>query len=291
MAKGTPTTQTQTSRVELTPQQTELLNYATPYAKQFATKPPVLPAGSGVAGADPMQAAGQAAALAQAPAQGSLATSGANATNRILSEDFLHPESNPALKGAIDAATRPIREQFLTSTLPQIRGGAVVNGQYGSSRQGIAEGIAARGAASAMGDVASNVANQGYQTGLAAQNNTMGLLPQTIGAQLAPALTTSGVGDVRQAQAQREMDATRQNDLWNQLKPLMMAQELTGLATGMPGATTINTGPGPTQPSVFQRLLGGASTGVGLGTALAPMLGAAGGPIGLGIGALLGLMG
>lgn len=65
--------------------------------------------------------------------------------------------NNPALTGAIDMATADIARGLKENELIDISQGATSAGQFGSSRQGVAEGIAKRGAAEAMGDVATQM--------------------------------------------------------------------------------------------------------------------------------------
>lgn len=277
---GKSRTTSQTSTVNLTPEQKELLKLALPPVKEYAAQPTTLPSTPLTAGFTPEQTAGQEQALGVVPTQQALAESGAGSTDFLLNQ-ALFPETNPALRQTIEAATRPIQENLLTSTLPAIRSGAAATGGFGGSRQGIAEGLASRSASQAIGDTAAKVATEGYQGGLDAMVRSLGLLPQTIGAQAAPALTTSGVGDVRQNLQQQQLDEAAYRDLYAQLEPLYRGQNIAGVAAGLPGGSTTVTG---TQPgtSPLTSALGGFS----LGSALFPALSAAG-PIGAGLGALL----
>lgn len=108
-------------------------------------------------------------------------------------------------------------------------------------------------------------------TNVSAQLGALGQTGGVQSAQTTPALTTSGVGDVRQQQGQAGLTAQQQAEYRQKLLPLLMAQELGGLATGQPGGTTINTGPGAQQPSLGQKLLGGVASGAGLSTAMGPL--------------------
>ena len=124
------------------------------------------------------------------------------------------------MDSAIASAAAPIWQGLAESALPNIRGGAVTTG-YGGSRQGIAEGLASGRAAQEVGrqgqGIATSLADAGYGRGLDAMGKALGLTSQIQGAQAAPAesmrtaaglageqvnpaLWTSGVGDVRQAQ-------------------------------------------------------------------------------------------
>jgi hypothetical protein len=75
------------------------------------------------------------------------------------------------LDPVVQSAFRRLGEGFNEQVLPGIRGNAIASGQYGGSRQGIAEGLASRGLLYSMGDVANNMYNQAYQQ---AQQNMYG---------------------------------------------------------------------------------------------------------------------
>jgi hypothetical protein len=74
--------------------------------------------------------------------------------------------NNPALDGAIDAASRDVTRNLSEVQLPGIARGADANGNLNSSRTGIAEGIAMRGAADRVGDIGATMRNDAYQNGL-----------------------------------------------------------------------------------------------------------------------------
>jgi hypothetical protein len=286
MKGQSPAPTSQTTKAELSPEQRELLNLAMPHLRQFSANPPKLPGFSQVPEFTPEQMRGQEMALGAAGGQEELARSGADAT-KFLMNKVLFPESNPALQGYINAATRPIGEQLTQVALPAIRGSSRETGTFGGSRQGIAEGLASQGASRAIGDTTSRIASTGYGQGLEAQGKALALLPQTQGAQLAPALTTSGVGDVRQ-QLLREILGEKANRFtYEETLPLLMGRDLAGLVAGLPGGGTTTMASGPPAPPAWMRGLGGAASGASMGSMLGPWGTVAGG----GIGALLGFMG
>lgn len=86
----------------------------------------------------------------------------------LTSGDVLSPGSNPALQGAIEAASRPVVENFQRNVLPSITQEGIASGGYGGTRQGIAEGIAGQALNRQVGDIASTLSNQNYQSGLQA---------------------------------------------------------------------------------------------------------------------------
>ena len=339
--------QTVSSKVDLSKEQNKLIQAAQPYIKKYVkstSKTGVqLPDSPMTAPTNPLQQQGQQQALAAVPRMDEIAGAGSSALQTILGRDpmagaesierwsdpnpgatdfllnkVLFPETNPALRGAIDAATRPITDQLLEEALPAVRSGAYTTGNFGSSRQGIAEGLGIGKAARAVGDTAAGVANQGYQSGLDALSraysdqigastsaygtrqqalsqlygnnvnatlNALGLVPQMQGAQVAGALTTSGVGDVQQAAQQAGINEEVYRKLFSQMSPLMSAQSLLGLAGATPGggSTSTTTTPGT---SPLSGILGGAS----LGSALLPGLGALGALGGAAAGGALSLL-
>jgi hypothetical protein len=200
----------------------------------------------------------------------------------MLSSNFLNPDTNPAVQGAISAATRPIYQNLTEQALPAIRGEAVTTGNFGGNRQGIAEGLASRGASQAAGDTGSKLAEAAYENNVNAQLKAMGLLPTVQSAQVAPAITTSGVGDVRQNLAQAQLGEQVQNFNWDQMAPFLQSKEIMSLLQGLPGGATVSTGNTP-QANPALQALGGAASGAALGSALLPGvgtgIGAAGGAL------------
>jgi len=269
----------------MSPEQRQLYGYADPFIKQFAANPPKLYPGSGVAGFDPTQELAQQLALTGAEQQANLVGSGAGASDFLLG-DVLYPESNPALQSTINAATRPIYENLTENVLPAVRSGAETSGQFGGSKEQIAEGIASREAGRSAGDVASKIATEGYGKGLDAMTKALGLLPATAQSINLPASTVGAVGDVRQNMSQQQLTEQVQRWLYEQNLPLEMAQSIVSMISGIPGGTTTATGT-PPQASGLQKGLGGAASGAALGSMLFPGIGTI---AGAGLGGLLGFL-
>lgn len=274
---------TQTTKYELSPEQRELMNLAMPGVREFAAKVPERFQGSTVAGFDPSQVAGQEKALGAAGTQAQLASGGAGTTGYWLSPDALDVQNNPTVRSSIDAATRPIFENLTRTALPAIRSSSQQTGNFGGSRQGIAEGLAIQGAESAAGDAGARIASDAYSQNVKAQLQALGLLPQTQQAQLSDATTTSGVGDVRQGQAQRLLDEEVGNFNYDQTAPFLQSKEIISLLQGLPGGSTVTTGSVP-QQNKLTGALGGAASGAALGSAIMPGIGTGIGAVG---GALL----
>lgn len=279
---GSSKPQEQKTTYELSPEQRELMNIAMPGVREFAASTPQRYQGSQVAGFTEPQIAGQNMALGAAPVQAGLAKNAAGANNFYTSGDIWNPSSNPNLQGAIDASVRPIYENLTEKALPAIRQEAITAGGFGGSRQGIAEGIATREASRAAGDTASKLAQSQYDTNVNAQLKALALTPTIQGAQTAPSITTSGVGDVQQALQQALLNQDVSGFNFDQYAPFMQSKEIMALLQGLPGGTAISTANSPTS-SPWGQALGGAATGASLGSALMP-------GIGTGIGALGGAL-
>lgn len=277
MAKGGTQNTTTTTTAQLSPQQQQILDLAMPGLQQFAANTPKRYGGSTVAGFDPSQTAAQNMALDTAGVQNWLSGQGIGAANTFLGGDIWNPASNPNLQGAISAATRPITQNLTESILPSIRGEAGSTGNFGSSRQGIAEGLASGRASQAVGDTASKLVQDQYSTNVNAQLRALGMLPMLQDSAIAGARTTGAVGDVRQAMDQAKLNEQVGNFNFDQYAPFLQSKELLSVLAGVPGGTTTAVGTGPAR-NPLMTTLGGAATGASLGSAF--------GPWGTGIGAV-----
>jgi hypothetical protein len=285
MTGGTPPPQTQTTTQELSPEQRQLMQLAMPGVTQFAASTPQrysATQGSTIAGFDPSQVAGQEGALQSAGTQEALARSGAGTTAGWLDPNALDITQQPGLQGNIEAATRPITQALTEQALPAIRDSAERSGNFGSSRQGIAEGLASGRASQAIGDATSGLVSKAYQTNVDAQLKALGLLPSTIGTQVEGDLTTSNVGDVRQALSQAQLGEKVGDFNYDQLAPFLQSKEIMSLLTGLPGGSSTTVASGP-QTNPLTSALGGAASGAALGS----MFGPVGTATGAGIGGLL----
>lgn len=254
----------QTTTTELTPEQKQLIALAMPFANQFAANPPPAPTGSAIAGFNPLQKAAQGQALAAAGSQQALADQAAS-TSGFLSHDVLNAASNPGLQSYMDAATRPIIQNATQQLLPNVRADAYNAGQYGGTRQGLAEGKVADATLRNVGDTTANIANSGYNAGLEAMVKNQALTPSIAGLQSLPASTTGAVGDVQHQLAQSLLTEQYNQKQLQASWPGVIAREILGLTSEVPGGGTTTTGNQP-QASPFQQI-------AGIGSMLLPLLG------------------
>lgn len=111
---------------------------------------------------------------------------------------------NPYLNGAIDAASRDVTRNLTEDVLPGINRAAAGTGNTNSTRTGIAEGLALRGAQDRIGDIASTMRSDAWNQGL-------GLSEQARGTNLQAQLQGRGLGlDALNTALGRGMDLRNQ---------------------------------------------------------------------------------
>lgn len=304
MSMGGGTSHTTTTQ-ELSPEQRALIEPVIPIAQRYLKKPPTMFPGTGITPFNQQQLQAQQmtmdAANSMIPEMNRIpqqfnnifaaTTGGANkATGQVdnmikrtqpgldflTSGRVLHPGSNPALRGAIDAATRPAVDAFNEQVLPGITQDSLGMGGFGGTRQGIAEGIAGGKLQQTVADTGASMANTNYQAGLQAmlgglntstqqQQNVLaggqlGLNAQQAAAQmltnkggimsqmLLPAQLKESVGRQKQAMDQQILTEKVQRFTNEQMIPFAVAQDVAAMAFGMPGGTTKSTSTQPGNP-------------------------------------------
>lgn len=197
---------------------------------------------------------------------------------------------NPYINGAIDAASRDVTRNLTEDVLPGINRQAAGGGNTNSTRTGVAEGIALRGAQDRIGDISSTIRADAYNNGLQTsegarqanmsgmlQGQTTGLDAQNITVGRGMDLRNQGMqgtvnmldlmgraGDKYQADQQGYADANfarwqgQYNQPWDTLNNYMGAVGGTNW-----GSQTQSTTPGSTMGAI-KGALGGASAGLGL---------------------------
>lgn len=113
-----------------------------------------------------------------------------NLLSSFMSPSFINPSSNPFLQAAISGAVRPMITAFNESTMPAMQGqftaaGQNTNNAAGSSAFDRAATLAQSELEQNIGNVASQMENQGYQFGVGtaanAANQAMGLSQTELG--------------------------------------------------------------------------------------------------------------
>lgn len=197
--------------------------------------------------------------------------------------DYLgaYDPTKTGLSGAIDAANNRSNFNFETQVNPQIRQGAQGAGQYGSSRHGIAEGLARGQLAQSQSDNAQALAFQDQQNFNANRTNVLGNLSNIAQGLNAGNRLQYDAGQLEQTQQQNEIQG--QLDKWayennvdvstlNAYKALITG-DFGGTVTG--NSTTKSSG-GGSSPWGAVATIGGAA----LGSFLGPLGTAAGAQLG-----------
>lgn len=281
---GKPQTTTQTNTVTLSPEQRELMNMAMPFMRQWANTPYQSYGKSTIADFSPdeLKAMGLYRSQAEGPIA-DLASQAYNTQQKLLDPNQLNPANNPWLKDMSNQIREQVQGNLLGNALPRIRQTSVgTGGMYGggSTRAGLAEGAAVGDAASATGDALSNLYFNSYNSGLQSLRQAVDANPGVMSQQLFGADVLSAVGAQERGMSQAKMDEEYKNWAMKSNFPLMRAQELMQLFGAFPTAGGTSTVTGQSQsPSGFMSGLGGA------------MAGSSFGPWGMGIGALMGLLG
>lgn len=293
---GGAQTSTSTSVQKLSPEQKELMALVIPQATEFVENPPELFPGTAIAGPDPLQTQAQQQVISTVGTDGTvpqIAGASFDALQGLFAGNFQDPGvaaaqgfmldpnflvNNPHMEAALRAATDPLTAAFEQTILPNIGSEAQSVGQVGSSRQGIAEGIASEALLRQIGATGASFSNQAFrdamqaqlqalgigaareQTGLSATLEGLEAAPAVAGLQFAGPQALEAVGTQRQMLAQSRLSEEAQRFISEQLIPFSAAQDVAALAFGMPGGQTSTTGtaPGATQ-SIGSTLMGIAS--------------------------------
>tara|TARA_Y100001963_G_scaffold17154_1_gene21126 strand:+ start:167 stop:1024 length:858 start_codon:yes stop_codon:yes gene_type:complete len=118
--------------------------------------------GSTVVPFNPNTQAGLDAMKARATAGSPLVTAAQTLTKNTMAGDYLSPDTNPYLKSAMDAATRPMTEAFTQDVMPSIDAAFSGGGRYGSGLQANQQARAAEDYLQALGDAGSKMAYSNY---------------------------------------------------------------------------------------------------------------------------------
>lgn len=187
--------------------------------------------------------------------------------------DYLDPASNPWIKGAVEAAQRPLREQ-LDQNILQIGDAAQQSGAYGGDRERLLRGQALGDFNRSALDVANQTYFQNYNNERQLQQNAPALLAAANSLGLAPGQLLGTLGDQEFSWA---------SDMpWNGLDKMASL-----LSLGAQYGTTKTVGEVPKQGGGLSGALQGAAGGASAGSAFGPWGAGIGGVIG-GLGGLFG---
>lgn len=175
--------------------------------------------------------------------------------------------NNPYVKAAVEAAQRRLSEQYTDpgGIMSTIRINAAQTGNVGSSRQGVAEGVASGRFANAAGDISAQMYSDAYNKGMDTYIRTLGLAPQILESSLLPGKTLSAVGQDVEGYGQRTADYEAGKTNYEAGYPVELLKQIVALVNGQqPLTTSTENTVDVKDPSFLQKLAGGASTGLGL---------------------------
>lgn len=185
----------------------------------------------------------------------------------------------PMINQMVDAATQQGMRTYNEQFMPQLNAGAAASGNMGSSRAGIAQGIAQRGVAENAqmvgANAMNNLFNQGNQMNLANANlgqnflNTQmnaatnlgkfagagaDMINQADASQLAGYKTNLAAGDIQQEYDQAVINDEIARYNYDQTKDMEFLKDYMNLIQGNYGGTGTQTG-NTSEPSLGRRLL------------------------------------
>ena len=208
--------------------------------------------------------------------------------------------ANPYQQAMMEAATRPLTQQFSQSVLPGISSLYSRSGRLGSGAMERALGTATEAYGRSLGDITSNIAGTQYQQERGLQQQAQlqqaqlaGLAPQFYGQQFLPSQTLAQVGAQQEAIAAQPLQEQLARYQFGQQLPYQQLQGYLSSVYGTPlGSYGTQTTNAPTYQNRGAGVLGGGIAGGLGGYALGQAFPQIGGTYGaLGGAALGGLLG
>lgn len=190
---------------------------------------------------------------------------------------------SPYLQQQIEAATRPLYQQYEQTTLPGVASLYSKAGRYGSGAMERAVGQATEATGRAIGDIASNIAFQDYaaqqqrqQAAQMALPQMATLAPQIYAQQFLPSQQLGQVGAAREAIAAQPLQEEMQRFYFQQQAPVQQLTSYLSSVYGTPMASSQAASP-QMQTNQFGQVLSGAGIGYALGGTTGAVLGGLGG--------------
>jgi hypothetical protein len=203
---------------------------------------------------------------------------------------------SPFLNQTIQAATRPLLQQFEQTTLPGIQSAFSKAGRYGSGAQERMIGSATEATGRAIGDISSQIAaadfareRQLMQQALGQQIGAAQVAPQFFSQQFLPSQQLAQIGAARESIAQQPLQEAINRFQFQQQLPFQQLQSFLSGVYGTPLASSQFQNIPQAQRNVGAGALGGAALGAGIGRMIGGDLGGfSSTAIGAGLGGLLG---
>ena len=178
-------------------------------------------------------------------------------------------QGSPYQQQAMQAATRPLEQQFSNQVLPQIASLYSKSGRYGSGAMQNALGQATEGYGRALGDITGTMANQQYmaerglqQQAQLGQAQLAAAAPSMYAQQYIPSQQLAQVGAAREAIAAQPLQEQMQRFQFQQQLPY---QQLSGYLSSVYGSPMGSFGSQSQQTSMPSNPIINTAAGAGLG--------------------------
>lgn len=185
--------------------------------------------------------------------------------------DFLRPETNPFISSTVNAAIRPMQENFTSTVLPNITDRAIAEGAYGGARQDVSQERAAQDLNRTIGDISSNIFMQNYMSERGNQMNAGNVLGQGYDLANAPGQQLLSLDEIGRNNAQLGIDNTHQKFMEQKTAPWYGLGEMAQLLS-QGGFSTVTGNSRMTNPnyqdpftSLLKGIIGGGSAIAGMG--------------------------
>jgi len=245
-------------------------------AEELSGQPQQFFPGQTYAGMDPLQQQGMQSQLDYAG--GGLGNQvGAAQQAQLSALQAPDVANNPYLSAQADVIQNRLGRNFNEQLMPGIRDQMMGAGQTGSSRHGVAQGIAARGTQEALGSSLADLYGGAYGQGLQAQSAAMGMSPQMAQLGMMPGQVQQQIGGQMRAEDQRGIDEAVARHDFEQTEPWDRLSRYNSLLGGGAGyGTTTSTSKQPS--NMFGNVLGAGMMGLGMmsGNPMMAMSGAGG---------------
>ena len=166
--------------------------------------------------------------------------------------DVLYPGTNPGLQAMIDTTIRKVGETYTdpNGVLSKIRGGFTAGSSGGSgTREGVANGLAARSYLNTIGDVTGKLTSDAYNQGLNTFSNTLNSVPQTMAAMQVPGKTLAEVGGQVEAKSAEQQAYEANKRMWGITSPTAFLGDFNKILASISNPTRTTTNSGTTTTS------------------------------------------
>ena len=185
--------------------------------------------------------------------------------------------TNPYVQNMLEQQAGLLNRNLAENLLPAIRSGAIETGNLGGTRQGVAEGIAARGTQEALARQAAQTQMGAYTAGLGQQRYGLSAAPGMAQFGMMPADILMGVGDIERAEDQMGISEAVQRFNFAQQEPWQRLQNQAALFNPLTLPYAASESRSQSTPSAFSVGTNLAALGMGAmqmpGMPLAPQSG------------------